>query len=210
MIRLSFFFVIFGAAGYASPLIDYSLEAINVPEGEICQPNEVVSALRGQHLVAPVELAVRGLDDRLPPLALDDVGSWGMTRVGTEGKPKFHAGTDLIADEGEPALAIMNGEAIATGTSGAVGNYVILRGTVTFPPLKPCAVDFLYAHLSLISVTVGEDVVAGQQVGAVGRTGNLSPSIPTHLHIEFWARPYLGGAAARQAWTRDFMSLFAF
>lgn len=210
MVRLSVLFIVSAAAANASPLVDYSIQNINVPNGEICKPDEVISALRGQFIVAPVELAVRGLDDRLPPLALDDVGSWGLTRVGTDGQPKFHAGTDLIADEGEPVLAIMDGEAIATGNSGAIGNYAIVRGTVTFPPLKPCAIDFLYAHLSSVSVVAGDDLVAGQTVGTVGRTGNLSPGISTHLHIEFWVRPYLNGGSARQESTRDIMPLFTF
>lgn len=210
MIRLSFFFAILASAAYASPLIDYSDTNINVPDGDICKPEEVVSALGGRFLMAPVELNVRGLDDRMPPLALDDVGSWGMTRVGSDGLPKFHAGTDLIADEGEPVLAIMDGEAVAAGNSGAIGNYVILRATVTFPPLKPCAIEFLYAHLASISVSTGEDVSAGQPVGTVGRTGNLSSEIPTHLHIEFWVRPYLNGSDARQEWTRDIVQIFSY
>lgn len=202
--------MIFGSASAASPQIDYVYPNIVVPDGEICKPDEVIGALSSLFLVAPVDLTVRGLDDRLPPLQLDDVGNFGMTRLGSDGQPRFHAGTDLIADEGEAVVAVLDGEAATVGTSSTLGNYIILRGTVAIPPVRPCAVDFLYAHLSTVTVTAGQDVTMGQSIGAVGRSGNLESNIPTHLHIEFWVRPYLGGADVRQQWTRDFIKLLAF
>lgn len=128
--------MVFGSAAAASPQIDYVYPNIVVPDGEICKPDEVIGALSSQFFVAPVDLTVRGLDDRLPPLQLDDVGSFGMTRVGSDGQPRFHAGTDLIANEGEPVLAVLDGEAAAVGTSSTLGNYIILRGTVAIPPVS--------------------------------------------------------------------------
>ena len=202
------FAVFWLGSAQASPTTDYSGANINVPDGEVCQPDDVVSAIKGQLLVAPVDLNVRGLADRIP-LQLDDVGSHGETRVGKDGKPKFHAGTDLLADENEPVLAVADGLVVVEGRDHEVlGNYVILRVLVTLPPLKACVNDFLYAHLAETAGQQGKEVTAGTMLGRVGRTGNVAGT-PTDLHIEYWTRSYLSGEQNRRDWTRDLMDLFS-
>ena len=56
--------------------------------------------------------------------------------------------------------------------------------------------DLVYMHLSDVDVTAGEQVRAGERVGAVGQTGNATTC---HLHFEVWSAPgwYAGGAAPR-------------
>ena len=59
------------------------------------------------------------------------------------------------------------------GWNGGYGNYVVIRhnnGTQT-----------LYAHLSSLSVGVGESVGQGETIGGMGNTGK---STGTHLHFE--------------------------
>ena len=46
-------------------------------------------------------------------------------------------------------------------------------------------VETMYAHLSRVSVTVGQRVTAGRTVGAVGATGHASGP---HLHFEVHIR----------------------
>jgi len=186
---------------------DYASANINVPDGEICQPDDVMNALKERFLVAPVDLEVRGLANRIP-LRLDDVGSHGETRLGADGQPRFHAGTDLLADENEPVFAVADGLVVAEGSSDILGNYVILRVLVAVPPLKACVNDFLYAHLSETAGLSGKEVTAGTTLGKVGRTGNVAGT-PAHLHIEYWTRTYLSGAQNRKDWTRDLMKLFS-
>lgn len=195
-------------AAVATTNAEYASDNINVPQGEICQPDDVMSALKQRFLIAPVDLKVRGLADRIP-LQLDDVGSFGETRVGSDGESIFHAGTDLLADVNEPVLAVSDGLVVAEGNSNVLGNYVILRVLVTIPPLKACANDFIYAHLSDTAGLSGSEVKAGTALGRVGRTGNVGQA-PTHLHIEYWTRSYLPGAQNRREWTRDIMGLFSF
>jgi murein DD-endopeptidase MepM/ murein hydrolase activator NlpD len=86
-----------------------------------------------------------------------------------------HGGIDLGAWTGAPVKAADGGYvALATGGWNAgYGNHVIIdhgNGFVT-----------LYAHLNSIYVKPGESVVAGQQIGSVGNTGN---STGPHLHFE--------------------------
>lgn len=85
-------------------------------------------------------------------------------------------GVDLAAGAGAGILAAANGEVIvakASGWNGGYGNYVVIKhsnGTQT-----------LYAHLSSVSVGVGQYVTAGQTIGVIGNTGR---STGTHLHFE--------------------------
>jgi murein DD-endopeptidase MepM/ murein hydrolase activator NlpD len=86
-----------------------------------------------------------------------------------------HAAVDLGAWTGAPVKAADGGYvALATGGwNGGYGNHVIIdhgNGFVT-----------LYAHLNSIFVKPGESVVAGQQIGSVGNSGN---STGPHLHFE--------------------------
>jgi murein DD-endopeptidase MepM/ murein hydrolase activator NlpD len=197
----------FGLA-VASPNIDYgNIDGIN--EGtDACDPNDVYGKVKQEKLlIAPVDLRVRGIAVRVPYRAEDNrnIGTHGMTR---NNGTKFHAGTDLIGDEGESVAAVSSGTILAVGFQDHLGNYIILRSDVVIPPALPCAVDFVYAHLRSIDVVAGKKVNAGSKIATMGRTGNLSAETPTHLHIEFWAAPYTLGLDARKKHTRDMMELF--
>ncbi len=91
-----------------------------------------------------------------------------------------HNGVDLGAYLGAPILAAAGGEVIiarsgcvSRGCNGGYGNYVVVKhgnGTQT-----------LYAHLLTVTVSVGDVLVQGQQLGTMGNTGR---STGTHLHFE--------------------------
>jgi len=76
------------------------------------------------------------------------------------------------------------GAAIAASTSGTVvfagGNACCSYGLYVVV-MSPGGIETLYAHLSSISVSAGESVVQGQQLGIIGETGY---STGTHLHFE--------------------------
>jgi len=85
----------------------------------------------------------------------------------------LHAGIDIANAIGTPVLAAADGIVIASGAEGGYGNAVKLRhadGTVT-----------LYGHNSSLLVSVGERVMAGDQIAKMGNTGN---STGPHLHFE--------------------------
>jgi murein DD-endopeptidase MepM/ murein hydrolase activator NlpD len=84
-----------------------------------------------------------------------------------------HTGLDFAAPEGRPILAADAGKVVAASPAGAYGNMIEIAhgdGTRT-----------RYAHLSGISVKVGEKVARGERIGALGNTGNSSGP---HLHFE--------------------------
>ncbi|BCJ44396.1 hypothetical protein GCM10010168_12100 [Actinoplanes ianthinogenes] len=86
---------------------------------------------------------------------------------------RLHAGVDLAAPDGTPIVAAGAGVIVAAGSAQGYGNAVLIDhgdGWLTH-----------YGHLSKITVTVGETVRAGQQIGNEGSTGH---STGPHLHFE--------------------------
>ncbi|KAF0230573.1 MAG: membrane protein associated [Beijerinckiaceae bacterium] len=117
---------------------------------------------------------VSGLPLRQPVDAASRISS----RFGTRSDPflgtaRFHAGQDFAAAIGTPVYSTGSGVVQSAGNAGGYGNLVQVshgNGLVT-----------RYAHLSEISVSVGQPVAAGQPVGKAGSTGR---STGPHLHYE--------------------------
>jgi peptidoglycan LD-endopeptidase LytH len=110
------------------------------------------------------------------------IDTWGAPRSGGRG----HQGVDMMAARGTPVAAIFDGTISQTGSGSALGGITIW--------MRSNAGDsFYYAHLDSIAAGIasGTPVAAGQVIGAVGSTGNASPSYP-HLHFEY--HPGGGGA----------------
>ena len=124
------------------------------------------------------------------------VRSWNAT---THHYAKFHQGWDLEADPGTPVYAVGDGEITHAGFHPQFGQNIVLQfsksGQARVSPVDPLWA--FYAHLSLILVTEGQLVVAGEVIGETGYTGNASASAP-HLHFEIrntsQPSPGLGGA----------------
>lgn len=85
-----------------------------------------------------------------------------------------HAGIDFMAKSGTPVVATADGEIVVSGIKGnGYGIHVDINhgyGYVT-----------KYAHLSKVSVTVGQKVKRGD---VIGYTGNTGLSKGPHLHYE--------------------------
>jgi len=85
----------------------------------------------------------------------------------------MHTGIDIGARTGDPVVAAAAGQVISAGWAGGYGRCVEIAhggGVVT-----------RYAHLSKISVSVGDQVERGERIGSVGSTGNATGP---HLHFE--------------------------
>ncbi|MFI5796903.1 M23 family metallopeptidase [Streptomyces sp. NPDC051677] len=84
-----------------------------------------------------------------------------------------HTGIDFHAATGTTVHAVGLGTVVEAGWGGSYGNQVVIKmndGTYT-----------QYGHLSSISVSVGQQVTPGQQIGLSGATGNVTGP---HLHFE--------------------------
>ncbi|HOP45878.1 MAG TPA: peptidoglycan DD-metalloendopeptidase family protein [Coprothermobacter proteolyticus] len=85
----------------------------------------------------------------------------------------FHTGLDIANSCGTPVYAAGKGVVIQAGRDGSYGLSVIIshgNGYTT-----------RYAHLSSIAVKVGQTVLKGDYVGAIGQTGFATGC---HLHFE--------------------------
>jgi murein DD-endopeptidase MepM/ murein hydrolase activator NlpD len=86
---------------------------------------------------------------------------------------KMHTGVDLAAGMGTPIKAADSGTVVEAGWRGGYGKCVVIshgNGVAT-----------LYAHQSVLLVSVGDTVKRGQVIGKVGSTGF---STGAHLHFE--------------------------
>lgn len=103
----------------------------------------------------------------------------------------FHKGVDKIAPSGTDVVAARSGKVIHAGTGGSVGKsagiYVVIDYK-RFPDGTPGLYGH-YWHLSKENVTVGQRVKAGQKIGEVGATGNVTGA---HLHYEIQKLPRWG------------------
>ena len=91
---------------------------------------------------------------------------------------RYHTGFDFSAGVGTPIHAPTAGVVTNAGlgpASGWAGNYVAIR--------YPDGTSTLMAHMSTVSVSVGQTVAACQVVGAVGMTGR---TFGPHLHFEVY------------------------
>ncbi|CAL9650061.1 LysM peptidoglycan-binding domain-containing M23 family metallopeptidase [Streptomyces sp. R1] len=93
----------------------------------------------------------------------------------------YHTGTDFVVPTGTSLKAVGAGTVVSAGWGGAYGNQVVIKLDEGHYAQ--------YAHLSSLSVSAGQTVTAGQQVGLSGATGNVTGP---HLHFEIRTTPDYG------------------
>jgi len=96
-----------------------------------------------------------------------------------------HQGQDIMAACGTPLVAVSRAKVKFVSFQSLAGNYVVIRN-------KKLHQDYMYAHLAgRATVTKGQVVMPGQQIGIVGQTGDATAC---HLHFELWVgKWYRGG-----------------
>ncbi|MER5971987.1 transglycosylase family protein [Streptomyces sp. NPDC002055] len=104
----------------------------------------------------------------------------------------YHTGTDFPVPTGTTVKAIGAGEVVSAGWGGSYGNQVVIR--------HADGKFSQYAHLSSLSVSAGQSVTGGQQIGLSGSTGNSSGP---HLHFEVRTGPDYGSDIDPVAYLRE-------
>lgn len=106
-----------------------------------------------------------------------------------------HAGVDIPGNIGDPALAAADGVVIHfdnwTTYGDNCGKSVLLQHRVGNDYLYT-----VYCHLDRVSVREqGQEVKRGEEIGNIGRTGNVAANVPTHIHLEVCVGPCAKGHA---------------
>ncbi len=153
---------------------------IKYPLNHLDPENPVIEL--GQWLIVPggskpfIPRTVTAYSGPVPADATAGTGAFGWPASGTifQGYWSGHPGIDIAAWTGAPVAAADSGYVIFSGwdNSGYGYTLVIDHGN---------GYQTLYAHLDAYYVNAGANVVKGQNIAAVGSTGN---STGPHLHFE--------------------------
>lgn len=110
---------------------------------------------------------------------------WGMRLHPILRYTRLHGGADIGGALGAPIHAVADGVVTkaALGYNGGSGNNV----RIDHGPMDGQAIETSYLHMNSLSVSAGDKVKKGQQIGTVGNTGL---STAPHLHFSV----YVNGA----------------
>lgn len=103
----------------------------------------------------------------------------------------YHTGVDFVVPTGTSLKSVGAGTVVSAGWGGAYGNQVVIQ--------LADGHYAQYAHLSSLSVSAGQAVTEGQQVGLSGATGNVTGP---HLHFEIRTTPDYGSDVDPLAYLR--------
>ena len=96
---------------------------------------------------------------------------------GFDQKTKHYA-VDLVAPRGTPVKAIANGTVLFAEWTTETGYVIILEHQE--------GITSVYKHNGSLSKVQGDMVKAGEVIGSIGNTGELTTG--PHLHFELWRK----------------------
>jgi len=198
--KISFLEVLTHKLGVAAGLEKGSARAATLEKDEgsypitdsepIIDDSQISTTLPLQRLrvsVSQLELRVRSLESyfneryfklaftpNLWPTAGFLSGQFGQRESISElGEAPFHAGVDIASAYGNRVLASADGTITTADCLSGYGNIVVID--------HGFGISTRYAHLSVLSVELGQRVKRGEIVGLVGKTGRATGP---HLHYE--------------------------
>lgn len=104
---------------------------------------------------------------------------WGMRMHPILGYPKLHEGLDQRAATGVAQAAMADGIVASVHTDAGGGLMVVINHGL----IDGNSVITKHLHLSSASVSAGQRVSKGQQIGLTGATGRVTGA---HVHHEVW------------------------
>ena len=109
---------------------------------------------------------------------------FGWRKHPIQGIMKQHRGIDIANSVGTPVVAASDGVVSKAGWMAGFGNVIMITHSINGQIYTT-----VYAHLSGINVSSGQQVSKGQRIGAMGNTGNSKGS---HLHFEVHVGTFSG------------------
>ncbi|MFF9172750.1 peptidoglycan DD-metalloendopeptidase family protein [Streptomyces sp. NPDC014793] len=149
------------------------------PAAPATQSSPVARATQATAPDVPAPQAVPATGYTLP-VAAPTIGT-AYHVAGSMWSSGYHTGVDFVVPTGTPLKAVGAGTVVSAGWGGAYGNQVVIKLNDGYYAQ--------YAHLSQLSVSAGQTVTPGQQVGLSGATGNVTGP---HLHFEIRTTPDYG------------------
>ncbi|MEU6275921.1 LysM peptidoglycan-binding domain-containing M23 family metallopeptidase [Streptomyces populi] len=125
------------------------------------------------------------------PVDSSSVGT-GYKVAGSMWSSGYHTGVDFVIPTGTTIKSIAAGTVVSAGWGGAYGNQVVIQ--------HADGKYSQYAHMSSLSVSAGQTVTEGQQIGLSGATGNVTGP---HLHFEIRTTPDYGSDVDPVAYLRS-------
>jgi murein DD-endopeptidase MepM/ murein hydrolase activator NlpD len=116
----------------------------------------------------------------------------GYKVAGSMWSSGYHTGVDFVVPTGTTIKSIAAGTVVSAGWGGAYGNQVVIQ--------HADGKYSQYAHMSSLSVSAGQTVTEGQQIGLSGATGNVTGP---HLHFEIRTTPDYGSDVDPVAYLRS-------
>lgn len=143
-------------------LVQYGLQLTDADWPFFSSPRPVVSKVNnGPSAFLPL------------PVSGQVVRNFGMVVDPIDEMERFHAGIDIAAGVGSAVRAVRDGQVKKVGDSPELGQYVLIdHGQGSFT---------LYGKLARAAVSEGQDIKAGQTVGEVGNTDDVTGG---SLHFE--------------------------
>lgn len=152
--------------------VHYEYKTVN---GVTIETNKLNETVTKEPITEIIEKGTKVVPSRgSGQLAWPAVGGYVSSKVGYRWG-SLHKGIDIARPSNLAIKAADNGKVVEAGYSGGYGNKVVINHNN--------GMKTVYAHLSSISVSVGQTVTKGQQIGVMGSTGN---STGTHLHFELY------------------------
>lgn len=106
---------------------------------------------------------------------------WYHDNAGTNG----HDGLDIATFEGDDICAAHSGKVVNARWTQHGGNSI----TIVSPKIENCYLATIYAHNKELLVKEGDNVVAGQIIAKMGRTGDWCFGVHSHFALYLYANP---------------------